>query len=231
MKPTKRRIGASIDWQAVRERLARARAATEAALVLSPERAREVMDERARALARQPTETTPPGELIELLSFALGQERCAVEACFVRAVTRLGDITPVPGVPAFILGITNLRGNVLTIIDLNGLHALNGLHTPRGPVSTRMTELSRIIVLGVDADELGILADAVHAFGRVPAIEVLEPPGSVTGGGDTMGGGIGGTWRTLLRGVTRDALVVIDGSMLLADPRLIVDHERLDAQR
>jgi methyl-accepting chemotaxis protein len=56
MRPKQRRRGEAIDWQGVRQRLARATAAMEESLRLSPERARAVLAERARALARAPDE-------------------------------------------------------------------------------------------------------------------------------------------------------------------------------
>lgn len=198
----------SIDWQATRERLARAHAATEAVLALPPERARAVMDERARALAQRPVETAPPGEVLEILSFTLGRERYAIETRFVREVARSGDVTPVPGAPAFVMGITHMRGDVLAIIDLPRLFGVAG---------GGITDRACTIVLGAGASELGMLADAVHAVDALPAKQVLAPPESIAGIG-----------RASLRGVTRNALIVIDGDMLLSDARLVVEQEGPD---
>lgn len=203
-----RQKGEPIDWQAVRERLARAQAATAGAVALPPERARALMDERARALARPATEARPPGEVLELLTFALGRERYAIETRFVREVTRLVDFTPVPGAPEFLLGITNLRGQVLAVVDLRKF---------LGVAEKGLTDLSRVVVLGTQEDEIGVLADAVHAIERLPAVEALDAPESVAGIG-----------REYLRGVTRDALVILDGGVLLGDARLAVAYGRAE---
>jgi chemotaxis signal transduction protein len=71
-----------------------------------------------------------------------------------------------------------------------------------------------VLVLGTDRAELGLLADAAHEVRRVRADEVLEPPGSVAGPG-----------REYVRGVTSEALVVLDGAVLLQDRRLFIDQD------
>src|SRR5947209_20480210 len=107
MKPPRPTRAEVIDWARVRQRLARAIERTEAAERLSPERARAVMDERARALALVSTPPATAGT-VEVVVFALGEGRCAVGAEHVREVRRLADLTPPPGAGALGGGVTNL---------------------------------------------------------------------------------------------------------------------------
>jgi purine-binding chemotaxis protein CheW len=194
----------SIDWTEVRERLARAQALASGTAV-SPERARAVLAERARRLAIPPAGVQAAGDAIEALCFSIGPERVAIETRYVREVVRVVDITPVPGAPDFVAGVTNHRGQVLCVVDLRAF-----LPAPAGGVAR-----SSIIVLGVDADEFGVLADRADGIRQLPASEILRPP-------DTLDG-IG---REYVRGVTRDALLLVDGNVLLHDSRLVVDqHE------
>ncbi|MEW5847811.1 MAG: chemotaxis protein CheW [Myxococcota bacterium] len=204
MTAPRRRKRTPVDWPEVRERLARTQAALESALMLTPERARALMDERARSLASAGTGGGQTQETLEVVTFALGREHYGIETRFVREVRRLADLTPVPGVPDFVLGITNLRGEALAVIDLRRFFGIAG---------TGLADLSRVVVLGTEHDEFGILADVAHAVVRIPASAALAPPESVAGVG-----------RGYLRGVTRDALVVLDGTALLEDRRLVVDH-------
>src|SRR5262245_46166269 len=104
---TRRHRATQIDWQQVRRRLARAVAATEEASRLSPERARAVMEERARALARVPPAAARAADVLEVVIFALADELYAIETRHVREVSRLTDATPVPGAPDFLLGVLN----------------------------------------------------------------------------------------------------------------------------
>ena len=208
MSAPRRRRDAPIDWAEVRARVARAMAATEEALRPSPEQARRIMDERARALARVPPAARPGAERIELVTFALANERYAVEMRCVREVARLVDVTPVPGTPDFIVGVTNLRGTVLAVIDLGRLFDL-----PR----KGLTDLARIVVLGTDVAEFGVLADEVLGQLDLAAADILEAPAGAAGGG-----------RAHVRGVTRDALIVLDGEALLKDERLFVEDKKAD---
>ena len=76
-----------------------------------------------------------------------------------------------------------------------------------------LTDLARVLVLGADRPEFGVLADAAHEVTTLRVDEVHEPPDSATGVG-----------REYLRGVTKDALIVLDGAALLRDGRLFIDQ-------
>jgi chemotaxis signal transduction protein len=206
MKIRRRTPHQKIDWEKAHARLARIRAGVDGALCLSPKRANEIMAERARALARVTAQAPLASEVLEVMTFSLGNERYGIETRHAREVVRITDLTPVPGVPDFLTGIINLRGEVLAVIDLGKFF---------GVAERGLTELSRVIVLGRERAEFGILADAVHDVTPLRVDEVLEPPECVAGVG-----------REYLRGVTTEALIVLDGSVLLRDPRLFIDqHE------
>jgi purine-binding chemotaxis protein CheW len=194
----------AIDWQQVHARLARATAATEQALRLSPERARAVMAERARALAQVPAAAAPAGATLQLVVFTLANERYAVETCHVREVVRLIDFTPLPGAPDFLVGVMNLRGHIVAVIDLRKFF---------GVAARGLTDLARVLVLGHDRAEFGVLADSASEVAALPLDRMLEAPASVAG-----------VAREYLRGVTADALIVLDGAALLQDPRLYIDQ-------
>jgi purine-binding chemotaxis protein CheW len=204
MKGKRPQRAEATEWKALRQRLARATAATAAAQELSPERAAEILRERAQALARAPAAATRRGQTLHVAIFALAQERYALETAHIREVVRLTDFTPIPGAPAFVVGVINLRGEILAVIDLRQF---------LGVAVQGVTDLSRVLVLGHDRAEFGVLADAVHEVQALSSDDVLEPPGSVAGIG-----------REYLRGVTADALILLDGAVLLNDTRLVVDQ-------
>lgn len=204
MKRGNRKRPEAIDWGEIRRRLSQAGAALEGALVRSPEERRKVMDERARVLARVPATSRSAGETIEVVTLVLGAERYAVETKHVREIARLVDFTPVPGTPDFVLGIANLRGEIVAAMDLRRFFGV--------PVKG-LTDLSRVVVLGTTRAELGVLVDEAQTVTSLPAEEVLEPPGSVAGIG-----------RDYLRGVTADALIILDGAVLLKDARIFVNQ-------
>jgi purine-binding chemotaxis protein CheW len=196
--------GPRFDWDAVRRRLEQAIRSTGQTDRLPPDRARAVLEERARALARPLQVAAPEAATLRLVTFGLANERYAIEARHVREVVRLTGYTPVPGAPDFLLGVMNLRGEVVAVLDLGKF---------LGAAARGVSDLSRVLVLGGDRPEFGVLADAAHDVVTLPADAIREPPPSVAGIG-----------REYLLGVTADALVVLDAAVLLRDPRLFIDQ-------
>ena len=191
-------------WEDVRARLARVTEAAGGTTSLSPAEARALMDERARRLSRPPALESTADELLEVVTFTLASGRYGVDARRVREVIRLGDVTPVPWTPDVLLGLTNLRGELLAVLDLRHLFAL-----PR----PEPTALARVVVVGGKHMELGVLVDALHEVAAVRMHDVVDLAASIAGAG-----------REYLRGVTRDGLVLLDAERLLTDGRLFGDE-------
>jgi len=200
---TPRKKADAIDWQQVRDRLKQAAQASEESHRLSPDRVQAVLEARARAAARIPEQAPAASAVIEVVHLVLGEERYAIETNCVREILRLKEFTPVPETPDFLLGVTNLRGQIVAVMDLRQFFGI----APQRP-----TDHSRVIVLGQERVEFGLLADAVHEVTLLRIDEIRETPGSVAVGA-----------RAYLRGVTGDALLVLDGAALLLDPRLHID--------
>lgn len=162
------------------------------------------LDARARRFAVPPENRIDEGQQLDLITFVLSGERYGIETRFVREVSRLTAYAVVPGAPEFVVGVTNRRGDVLMIVDLRRLLGLE----VRG-----VADLSRLLVLGGEAPDLGVLADEVAQIVTVSNRDLQEAPGSVKGIG-----------RHYLRGVTRDALIVLAGDTVLADRRLHLEE-------
>jgi chemotaxis signal transduction protein len=86
------------------------------------------------------------------------------------------------------------RGDLLTILDLR---------TTLGIRVRGLTDLSRVVVVGEEAVRFGILADAIHELVEVPVHEIRLPREGVAAN------------REYLRGLTGDALLVLDAARIL----------------
>jgi len=100
--------------------------------------AAQILRDRAQVLARPPEQAAAADTLFELLEFRLAQERYAVETRYVREVYPLKDLTPLPCTPPFVLGVVNVRGHILPVLDLKKFFGPAGdwpdrpaLHHPR----------------------------------------------------------------------------------------------------
>ena len=193
----------SIDWREIYSRLDRAAIAVRDALNPPAQLAQTILEERARALARVPPQPPRASEVLEVVTFLLAEERHAIETQFVTKVVRLTDLTPIPGTPAFLAGVNNLRGEILAVLNLRPILAV----APSGSA-----ESPWIVVLGGERDEFGVGVDAVLEVTTLRVDEVLEPSAALAGG-----------HRPYHRGVTTDALIVLDGAALLRDDRLVVN--------
>jgi purine-binding chemotaxis protein CheW len=170
-----------------------------------PATAARILHERAVALARVPPVDSAAQGRLELLEFKLANERYALETRHVIEVHPLRELTPLPGTPAFIRGIVNLRGRILPVFDLKTFFGL-----PEYGV----TDLHRIIVVRGNGLELGLLADVVAGV-RSVAVESLSPPLPT----------LSQIAAVYLKGVSEERLVVLDLDRILADPKIVVDDE------
>ncbi len=169
-----------------------------------PENKRRVLKERAQALARERVAKGSEAA-VEIVEFSLASERYGIETGFVREVLVLKELTPVPCTPAFIAGIVNVRGRMVTAVDLRHFFDLpaQGLH-----------DLHKVIVLRAEELELGILADDVICVRSVPVGQLQATLPTLTG-----------IRAEYLKGVTGERLTVLDAGKLLADTKLIVNEE------
>lgn len=199
-KPSRR-----IDWNEVRQRLENAGAAIEHATTPDPEETRRILKMRAQALGRISSSPKAVKEQIEVVEFVLAQERYAVESQHVRDVYPLEQLTPVPCTPTFVLGIVNLRGEILSVIDIKKFFDL----PDKG-----LTDLNKVIVLESDQMRFGILADAIIGVHAIPVDEVQASLPTLTG-----------IRREYLKGVTPGRTVILDAEALLTDPNIVVDDQ------
>jgi purine-binding chemotaxis protein CheW len=194
-----------IDWEKVRGRLAAGQAAVARRLNPDAETVRAVLKERARASARKLDDERPPVESLDVLLFELAGERYAIESRYVREVSPLREFTPVPSTPSFVLGLVNVRGQIYSTIDIRKFFDL----PDRG-----LTDLNKVIILHSAEMDVGVLADAIVGMRAIPV-------GEITSSLPTLSG----IRADFLKGVTRDAVAVLDTGRLLSDPRILVDTD------
>jgi purine-binding chemotaxis protein CheW len=197
---------ASLNWEQVHRRLTAAQAALDRDWQLTPEESARALRDRAKALAREAVATGETGEFLEVVEFLVANERYGIESHHVREVYPVGDLTPMPCVPSYVLGVINMRGRVVSVVDLKRFFEL-----PQKGLS----DLNKAIIVSAPGMELGILADAVVAGLRRIRMQDLHPSLPT----------LTEIRAEYLRGVTGDRLVVLDAEKILSDPKLVVRQE------
>lgn len=100
---------------------------------------------------------------LQLVVFDLAGEHYCVDIESVREIIRAQEITHIPGAPDAVEGVINLRGRVIPVVDLRKRFNLT---------VTLETSQSRIVVIEIAEDEVGVWVDAVTEVLRIPASSV-----------------------------------------------------------
>ena len=111
-------------------------------------------------------------ELIQLVTFSIGEEEFGVNILQVQEIIRTMEITKVPRAPDFVEGVINLRGKVIPIVDMRSRFGLE---------AKEHDKYTRIIVIEIDMIIVGFVVDSVSEVLRIPANSVQPPPPVVAG--------------------------------------------------
>lgn len=166
---------------------------------------KSVLKTRAKELAETVHEESGFETFIEIVEFSLAYERYGIESSYVREVYPMKEFTQVPCTPNFVMGIINVRGQVLSVVDIRRFFDL--------PVKG-LTDLNRVVVVESNRLEMGILADRILGVRPIPLETIQTSLPTLTG------------IRTdYLRGVTNDRVVLLDVEKMLNDKRFLVNEE------
>lgn len=136
----------------------------------------------------------------QLVTFRLEDETYGINVMHVQEVLRVTEIAPVPGAPPYVLGIINLRGNVVTVIDTRSRFGL-----PPGDID----EASRIVIIESEMQVVGILVDSVA--------EVVELRGSEVDSAPNVGNEDSSKFIQGVATRENDLLIVVDLNKLLSE--------------
>jgi chemotaxis signal transduction protein len=153
-----------------------------------------ILQARARALAREPRARGIEQADNEVITFTLGRDTYGVAARHVREVYRPRDLSVLPGAEPPVHAVVPWRGVLLTVLDLRA---------SLGVGASGITDLSHLLVLGIDLTSVGVLIHTVHAIEALAGEALLAAPGR------------GQRDDELLRGVTRNGVLVLDAERIL----------------
>ncbi len=164
----------------------------------------EILRERADLMQVPILETTNLGKHIEGLFFMLSGEKYAIDSTSVSEVIQISEITPLPCTPAFLRGIINLRGKILSIIDIKSFLNLKG---------DRDVKLNKVIIVNHNDIEIGILTDEIVGNEKI-YLDTLQKNLST----------IIDIPENIVVGVSEENLIVIDIQKLLSNEKIIVNE-------
>ncbi len=108
-----------------------------------------------------------PDDILQLVGFIIGNEELAVPILNIQEIIKPIECTKVPSVPDYVLGVFNLRGSILPLIDLRRKFGL--------PSATQ-TEDTRFIVIKTENNEAGFVIDKLTQAIRINQSDIETPP-------------------------------------------------------
>jgi purine-binding chemotaxis protein CheW len=188
-------------WVHLHQRLAEFERRLLDGFAMAPEQLAARLRERTRQWACAEQAEAPEDQL-EVLTFSLSNELYAIGSEHVAQVLPLHQYTPLPSTPAYVLGIVNVRGRIVSVLDLRVLFELpiNGL-----------AECSFLLILHSAEMEFGLLIDRVLGVAPIRREALQDGPANLSG-----------VRADYLLGVTAGQCTVLDGARLLGDPKLRV---------
>ncbi len=111
-------------------------------------------------------------EIVQLVTFRLGNEEFALDILKVQEINRIVEITKVPKAPDFVEGVINLRGRVIPIADIRKKFHLK---------TKEVTKETRIIVVNIMNKTIGLIVDSVSEVLRIDSSTIQPPPPLIAG--------------------------------------------------
>lgn len=214
-------LQSAFDWEGVRQRIAQANVALAGPDEIALEMVQQIWARRAARLAEIPVQEDE-GEQIELVLVQLGREIYGLEAQYVFDIRPAEHITRVPRVPDWVAGVVNLRGRILSVVDLKRFFGLahaehNGDNGPATPY---------LAVVETPDMELVLLVDEVLAVETLPASQMQDVADTIRGLPSEYVRGVAECrGEDIPTSGDGSMLVVLDLPVLLADKQLIIHEE------
>lgn len=195
----------AIDWEDIHSRLEADMERLEKEWHISKPEKEKIIKERTIKLGKESMdEPFSSTEYLKVTEFLLADEKYGIELDTINEVFSLKDLTPLPCTPSFITGVMNVRGKIVTVIDIKKLFELP---------SKGLTDLNKVIIVHAHGIEAGILADLIVGVRLVHTGSIQTTLPTLTG------------IRTeYIKGVTGDQLIILNVENIFSDEKIIVNE-------
>jgi purine-binding chemotaxis protein CheW len=150
-------------------------------------------------------EKASPVESLLAVEFMLIPEKYAFDSIYVSEVMMLHNLTTIPGTPSFIVGIMNVRGSIISVIDLKIFFNL-----PMKGISS----FNKLLIVKHQQMEFGIITDEIVGTRQIDIHTLSAPPGTLRGVG-----------ADFIQGITPDGTILLNASNIFSDNSLIINQK------
>jgi purine-binding chemotaxis protein CheW len=173
----------------------------------------QILEKRARIMARAREAEIREQDVLQLLTFPMGEERFGLDMQFVREIQPLKRQmwSLVPCTPDFIVGAVNIRGRIYSMMNVAAYLKINA-----GPIS----EIAHaVLIRGRTEPEKRLMEFCILADDR-PGLENV-PMSGIQSASSAVSSGV----QAYIKGVTQSMLMILDIEKLISDPGIIINDE------
>ena len=198
----RRAAGPRFDWEVAHARIERAIVALQASANPSPEDVRRILRERSERYAKEQPRATETATM-DVIVFLYDGLRFAIDLSYGNAAATLANLTHVPGLPPFYLGVMSHRGSIYPVIRLRPFLSLD---------HQQEQEFRYAVLIREEHGMLGLAATEVLGVSRFDRDTIAFAPDE-------------GKWNRIVQGIGPDSTTIIHAGRLLQDARLVVDDQ------
>jgi purine-binding chemotaxis protein CheW len=143
---------------------------------------------------------------LHIVGFQIGRETYGVPITSLHEIVRVPEITAVPDAPDYLEGVINLRGKIVSVMDLRKRFGLKHVELKKG---------NRILVVEHSGKLAGLIVDSASEVVKIPSEDVEAPPAAFQEGGLNCVTGLGKVKGRLI--------VLLDMNKLLAPANLLTE--------
>ena len=134
--------------------------------------------------------------------FQVASEKYGIESIFINKVFVLNDLTPLPGMSRYMIGIINIRGQIIPVINLKYIFE----------ISEKERSVPKVIVLKVDDATFGICADNIYGLESIAQSDIQETLPTLSG-----------IRKAYLQGISNSQITILDPNKIVADKKLFMN--------
>ena len=164
------------------------------------------MKKRAGMISGEKTETKSSDELLLVVEFHLGPEKYAIDSSFVSEVLPFRNLTLVPGTPSFVAGLMNIRGKIISVVNLMSLLKPKEI----GGASSQ----NKILVMMHKQMEFGIITDEILGTKQLDMSSLRITPATIRRSG-----------ADYIHGITPDGIILLNAISILSDSNIIINQK------
>ncbi len=165
----------------------------------------EILHRRAKALSIVPAvENGSEKNSLLVVKFLLAKELYGIETLFIQEVLPLKELTLVPGTPAFIMGVINVRGKIFPVLDPKKIFNL-----PEHGI----TEFNKVILINYEDIRFGLVTDEIRGTEIIPISALNPAPYTLSGIGTEF-----------IQGITVEGLIILQTGTLIKSKHIIVNQ-------